>query len=130
MNRNILKNYLNTLGTFASLAILHSFYNQLDDKKLQDKLSKLEIQNKILENKINDSKIEELQNEIIKNKVELLKINLKESNQSPNREIELFKSMDTTSTDFKNKIEYHTNNFIKENEKTQNLIDEFLSFIY
>jgi hypothetical protein len=124
MNKNILKNFFNTLGSFASLATLH---NQLEGKKLQDKISNLENQNKIFENQINDNKIEELQNEIIKNKVELLKITLEESNQNSNREIELLKSLDTTSTDFKNKIEYHANNFLKENEKSKNLIDEFLS---
>jgi len=117
MNKNILINFFNTLGTFASLATLH---NHLEGKKLQDKISNLE-------NQINDNKIEELQNEIIKNKVELLKITLEESNQNSNRELEFLKSLDTTSTDFKNKIEYHVNNFLKENDKTQNLIDEFLS---
>nr|YP_010192439.1 hypothetical protein LK379_mgp13 [Amanita sinensis]QZN08176.1 hypothetical protein [Amanita sinensis] len=127
MNRNILKTYLNSLGAFASLATLHSYFNQLDDKKLQDKLSSLEKQNKILETKINDSKIEDLQSEILKSKLDLLKINFKECNLNSNREIELLKSIDTKSTDFQNKIEYHTNNFIKENESTQNLIDEFLT---
>jgi hypothetical protein len=127
MNKKFLTNSLKAIIGLASIVFLHSYIHNITDTTLPENLKNSDNKVQILENKINNIKIEELQNEIIKNKLELLKINLEECNQNSNREIGLLKSMDKTSIDSQNKIEYHTNNFITENEKTQNLIEDFIS---
>ena len=112
MNKKFLTNSLKAIIGLASIVFLHSYIHNITDTTLPENLKNSDNKVQIWENKINNIKIEELQNEIIKNKLELLKINLEECNQNSNREIGLLKSMDKTSIDSQNKIEYHTNNFI------------------
>ena len=127
MNKNFLTNYLKAISGLASVVSLHSFLKNISDSTLQENLKNSDNKVKILEEKLNNNQLDELKNEIIKNKLELLKINLNDCHKNASKEIDLLKEIDKNNSSYKNDIEYHVNNYIKENEKAQNLIDDFIS---
>src|SRR3979411_440646 len=127
MNKNFLTNSLKAISGLASIVSLHSYLKNITDTTLQENLKNSNNKVKILEEKINNNQIDDLKNEVIKNKLELLKINLNECHKNASKEIDLLTEVDKNNSTYKNDIEYHVNNYIKENEKAQNFIDDFIS---
>jgi len=126
MNKIFLTNSLKAISGLASIVSLHSYLKNITDTTLQENLKNSDNKVKILEEKINNNQLDDLKNEVIKNKLELLKINLNECHKNASKEIDLLTEVDKNNSTYKNDIEYHVNNYIKENEKAQNFIDDFI----
>jgi hypothetical protein len=127
MNKKILTNSLKAISGLASIVSLHSYIQDITNNTLQENLKNSNNKVQILEEKLNNNQLDELKNEVIKNKIELLKINLNECHKNASKEIDLLKEVDKSNSTYKNDIEYHVNNYITENEKAQNFIEDFLS---
>nr|YP_010192414.1 hypothetical protein LK379_mgp08 [Amanita sinensis]QZN08151.1 hypothetical protein [Amanita sinensis] len=126
MNKNFLTNSLKAISGLASIISIQSYFKTMTDATLQENLKNSENKIKILEEKLNNCQLDELKNEVLKNKIELLKINLNECQKNASKEIELLKGVEVNNSTLQNDVKYHVNNYIKENEKAQNFIEEFL----
>jgi hypothetical protein len=125
MNKKFLSDSLKAISGLASIISIHSFMQSITDK--QESIKNSENKIKTLEEKLNNYQLDDLKNEVLKTKVEFLKINLDECLRNVDKEIGLLKEVNINNTTYNSEVEYHVNNYIKENEKAQKLINDFIS---